>query len=303
MKNVRILVPIDFSKLSFKALEAAEEFAKFFDGAITPFHSYLSLPDSDVSGRTTGDKLADTQEELEKKLLTRLEEHCSKYIDSKYLNPGLIKIGNASDTIIEAATDFDLIVMTTHGRTGFSRLIMGSVAEKVIRFAPVPVVVVEEASVLKPLEKILLTTDFSDYSLKAIPYAKEIAEKTGASIDILHIISFEQFGSIPQVQVAIDTKKKQLKELVNEHFSDMKDKVNTEVATTEFSIHEKITKRAIKRGYNLVVMATIGRTGLKYLRLGSTASNIVRHVENAVFTINPRRLKDLPEDVHSPKSK
>ncbi len=291
MKNVNILVPLDFSDLSLKALEAASVFAELFDGAITPFHSFISLSDVEMPDVSTKDELASGHEELEKKLVEKLNRTAADNADAKFLNEGLVQVGNPADAIIEAAQNFDLIVMTTHGRTGFSRLIMGSVAEKVIRFAPVPVVVVEEGSKVKPLKKILLTTDFSDYSLKAVPFARSIAVASGAHLDIMHVLSFEQFGSIPQIQAATDTRKKQMRELVDERFGDIKDQVSGDVLSTRKSIHEKITNIAEDGDYNLIVMATIGRTGLEYLRLGSTASNIVRHVETAVFTINPRRLK------------
>jgi len=291
MKNVNILVPLDFSDLSLKALKAAGVFAELFDGAITPFHSFISLSDVDMPDVASEDELASSHEELEKKLVEKLNRAASGKVDAKFLNESLVQVGNPADAIVEAAQNFDLVVMTTHGRTGFSRLIMGSVAEKVIRFAPVPVVVVEGDSRVKPMKKILLTTDFSDYSLKAVPFARSIAEASGAHLDIVHVLSFEQFGSIPQIQSATDTRKKQMRELVDERFGDMKDQVTGDVVSTRKSIHEKITNIADSGDYNLVVMATIGRTGLEYLRLGSTASNIVRHVEAAVFTINPRRLK------------
>ncbi len=291
MKNANILVPIDFSDLSYKAFEAASVFAESFDGAITPFHSYISMSEMSEMDIPSNQKLTGDYEDLEKKLVKKLDDAAARWVDARYLNSAMVHVGNPSEAIIEAAGSFDLVVMTTHGRTGFSRLIMGSVAEKVIRFAPVPVLVVEEASHVKPLKKILLTTDFSDYSLKAVPFARSIASATGAELDIVHVVSFEQFGSIPQIQSATDTKKKQMRELIDERFDDMRDKVKTDVVSTQRSIHEKITKIAHKGEYNLIVMATIGRTGLEYLRLGSTASNVVRHVENAVFTINPRRLK------------
>lgn len=291
MKNVNILVPLDFSSLSLKALESAEVFAELFDGAITPFHSFISMSELEMQDISSHEDMTADQQDLEKKLVEKLNKVAAKHVDAKYLNEGLVRVGNPAEAIIDAAQNFDLVAMTTHGRTGFTRLIMGSVAEKVIRFAPVPVLVVEKSSRIKPLQKMLLTTDFSDYSLKAVPFAKSIAAASGAKLDIIHVISFEQFGSIPQIQAATDTKKKQMRELVEERFNDMPDQVNSDVISTRKSIHEKITKIAKKGDYNLIVMATIGRTGLEYLRLGSTASNIVRHVENAVFTVNPRRLK------------
>lgn len=291
MKNLNILVPIDFSELSYAALEAASTMAEIFDGAITPFHAYLSMSDIDITKEHSSTPFYRAHQELEDNLKQKLEHAAKERVKEPHLQTPCVQVGNPINAIIEKARDFDLIVMTTHGRTGFTRLMMGSVAEKIIRFAPVPVLVVEDGSRIKPLKKILLTTDFSDYSLKAVPFARAIGMASGADIDIIHVVSFEQFGSIPQIQSAIDTKKKQMKLLMSDRFDDMTQQVRTDVVSTNRSVHEKMTKIAEEGEYNLIVMATIGRTGLEYLRLGSTASNIVRHVENPVFTINPRRLK------------
>ncbi|MEX0681500.1 MAG: universal stress protein [Balneolales bacterium] len=296
MKNVNILVPIDFSELSLKALEPASMFAEMFDGAVTPFHSYISLDEmGDMVNTTSSSTKSDANKTIEEKLVQQLNEVVSRQVNHQYLNSGIIYMGNPSEAIVDVAHDFDMIVMTTHGRTGFSRLLLGSVTEKVIRFAPVPVLVIEEHSRLKPLKKILFTTDFSDHSLKAVPFVRTISEAAGADLDIVHIVSFEQFGSIPQIQSSIDTKKKLMRKLVENRFDDLHNKVTSEILTTKKSIHEKITRLAQKQDYNLIVMATIGRTGLEYLRLGSTASNVVRHVENAVLTINPHCFKKTGE--------
>ena len=291
MKNANILVPIDFSELSYKAFEVASVFAELFDGAITPFHSYLSLGDIDDPEHPASDTFSDAHEELAKRLMLKLDSESARHAEPSALNRGIIHVGNPSDAIIETAHHFDLIVMTSHGRTGVSRLIMGSVAEKVIRFAPVPVVVAGESSELKPLKRILLTTDFSDYSLKAVPFARSIATASGANLDIIHILSREPLGSASKIQNIIESREEQMQKLVADRFDGMTGNVRTQVLTTKRSIHEKITRISEETDYNLIVMATIGRTGLDYLRLGSTASNVVRHVKPAVFTVNPRRLK------------
>jgi nucleotide-binding universal stress UspA family protein len=290
MKNAKILVPLDFSELSKKALKAAEIFARLFEGTITPFHAYIPLTDLDGfhylgSGVTTQDNLVN----VEKIIQNRLREEAVNLIDAKYLTEGHIGIGNPAHAIAEAAREFDLIVMSTHGRTGFTRLLLGSVAEKVLRLSHTPVLVVEEGSMLSPLEKILLTTDFSENSYEAFDIAKKIAKAAGGKIDLLHIARVNDQESINKAKTTEDIRMKSLEKLVARKFGDMKESVRPLVISSKKSAHEAILEETQKTPYNLLIMATIGRTGLDYLMMGSTASNVVRHVETAVLSINPVR--------------
>jgi nucleotide-binding universal stress UspA family protein len=133
-----ILVPVDFSEPSNKALAAAVEFARAFDARLTLLHvwsipniSYaegLSWPIDDMEAaakKALGDALASTS-----KVYPKTE--------------ALLREGNESRTIVETAKSLpcDLVVMGTHGRRGFPRLVLGSVAEKVVRLSPVPVLTV-----------------------------------------------------------------------------------------------------------------------------------------------------------------
>jgi nucleotide-binding universal stress UspA family protein len=290
MKNIKILVPLDFSELSKKALKAAEVFANIFEGSITPFHAYIPLTDLDGfhylgSGVTTQDNLVN----VEKIIQNRLKEEAVDLIDSRYLTDGHIGIGNPAHAIAEAAKDFDLIVMSTHGRTGFTRLLLGSVAEKVLRLSHTPVLIVEEGSVLSPLKNILLTTDFSENSYEAFEIAKMIAKASGAHIDLVHIAKVDDHESINKAKTTSSIRTRSLENLVTKKFADMKDSVTPVVISSKKAAHEAILDETQKKSYNLLIMATIGRTGLNYLMMGSTASHVVRHVETAVLSINPLR--------------
>jgi nucleotide-binding universal stress UspA family protein len=290
MENVKILVPLDFSELSKKALKSAEIFANLFNGTITPFHAYIPLTDLDGfhylgSGVTTQDNLVN----VEKIIQNRLKEEAVDLVDSRYLTEGIIGIGNPAHAITEAAKDFDLIVMSTHGRTGFTRLLLGSVAEKVLRLSHTPVLVVEEGSVLSPLKKILLTTDFSENSYEAFQYALIIARAADAQIDLMHISKVNDQESINKAKTTEEIRKRSLEKLISRKFADIKNSVTPIVITSKKAAHEVILEETQKKDYNLLIMATIGRTGLDYLMMGSTASHIVRHVETAVLSINPVR--------------
>ncbi|MDG5767323.1 universal stress protein [Balneolales bacterium ANBcel1] len=287
MKNARILVPTDFSELSLLAFPAAVAIARLFGGTVVPFHAYMQANELDgfyYMGETSPETDMRT---LERSLYQRLEEVSREHVEEPLLGEPRIAIGNAARAICEAGKEFDLIVMSSHGRTGFSRLILGSICEKVLRTSQSPVLVVEEKSRLFPLQRILLTTDFSDNSIYAFEPAAELAEATGAQIDLIHIVSYEQFDTLAQAQHDSEERKEKLKQLAVKYFSDLETQVQTEVFFSDRSVHEEIARLTKARPYNLVVMATIGRTGLDYMMLGSTASSVLRHVRTAVLSVKP----------------
>ncbi len=288
MKNLKILVPVDFSELSEKGLIAANSMARTFEGTVTPFHSYIPLTDLDGfhymgSGFTSQQNLT----EIEKVMKERLHDMALNHVDVQYLQDPILGIGNPAHSIAETAADFDMIIMSTHGRTGFSRFLLGSVAEKVLRIAHKPVLVVENEKTLAPIKKILVTTDFSENAKAAFPYAREIAEITGAEIDLFHAVIYDNFQTVEKAEITYDIRKKNMKEIAEEYFSGLK--VNIRIMATDHAAHEAILKQSKNDDYNLVIMSTIGRTGLDYLMLGSTTSNTVRTVRTAILSVNTEK--------------
>ncbi len=296
MKNLHILVPVDFSDLSFQAFKAAEAMAAYFEGTITPFHAYVPITDIDGSYYMgLGVASQAPMQDLEPILSDRLEEVAREHVDEKFLRPVKLGIGNPSHAIVEEGDHYDMIVMSTHGRTGFSRMLLGSTAEKVLRLSRKPVLVIEQGSRLIPLEKILLTTDLSRNSEVAFPYARQIAKASGARIDIAHIVSYDDFKDLTSAQDAADVRHERLRKLVEKHFSDLDNDCRSEIILSSESPHEAIHNLCHSRDYNLVIMSTIGRTGLKYLTMGSTTANVIRMVNTAALSINP--IQDHPEQV------
>lgn len=289
MKNPRILVPTDFSELSLLAFPNAQYIAKLFNGTVTPFHAYMQVNELDgfyYMGETSPE--ADLRT-LEKSLYQRLEQIGEQQLEKQYRGEPLLKIGNAARAVTEAGKDFDLIVMSSHGRTGFSRLILGSICEKVLRTCEKPVLVLEEESRLMPIQRILVTTDFSDNSIYAFEPAAEFAEATGAKIDLIHIVSYEQFDTLAQAQHDSNERKTKLDNLATKYLGDLESQVHTEVIFSDKAVHEEIAQLTKSHTYNLVIMATIGRTGLDYMMLGSTSSSVMRHVKTAVLSVNPSK--------------
>ena len=140
MKIQKILVPVDFSESSEHALDYAVELADKL-GASIHVLSVIGIPSYGVPELGVGitatmmdNMIADNQAALD--ALAR-----PRKLDSKNM---IIRAGDARDVILQTAEELgaDLIVMGTHGRRGISRALLGSVAEMVVRTAPVPVLTV-----------------------------------------------------------------------------------------------------------------------------------------------------------------
>lgn len=291
---MNILVPIDFSDLSLKALQIANQYASLFNGKITPFHSYVPVSEVDEPyAMGVGGESYQNIDKLDNILRERVTDITSRIVDKQLLTDPVITMGNPAHSIIDASEDYDYIIMSTHGRTGFTRFLLGSVAEKVLRLAHIPVMIIENESDIGNLENILVTTDFSENSAAAYPYALEISKTCGSSVDLLHVISSDQFDEEESDLSIKKIREERLKLVAKEYFHEISDRVKTRVIVSRHSPHEAIYKHVKSISCNLIVMATVGRTGINYLMMGSTTGNVVRHVKTAVLSINPRQQQKI----------
>ena len=145
----RILVPVDFSEMAGKALRYAVHLAIPFDAEVVLLHvlqPYIVSPDPGY----LPPELAVSQRELQELARQQLEKLLVKLrideVGARLRWQVRVRLGVAWQEIIAEAVDLqtDLIILSTHGRTGLSHALMGSVAERVVRHAPCPVLVVRE---------------------------------------------------------------------------------------------------------------------------------------------------------------
>ena len=141
-KIQRILVPMDFSDCSRKALQYALPFAKAFDATITLLHvvePFVPVPEM------TGIDLTMIDGQLREGGQRRLSE-LRQEVGQNAVVETLLRVGRAETEILRAAKelDSDLILLSTHGRTGLAHVFMGSTAEHIVRRATCPVLVVRE---------------------------------------------------------------------------------------------------------------------------------------------------------------
>ncbi len=135
-----ILVPSDFSEASDVAIRYADEMARTLDAKLTLMHANLPPMYARPDGGFV--PVPPTPDEITRYGQQHLEEQAARLGVSGFET--LSVDGPPADTIAQVACErgFDLVVMGTHGRTGFKRLVLGSVAERVVRLSPVPVLTV-----------------------------------------------------------------------------------------------------------------------------------------------------------------
>lgn len=289
MKNPNILVPIDFSELSRRALRAANQWVRKFGGHITPMHAYEAITDLDGFHFYGPDEsVAGDLNKVERAVRHLLDESARQDVDSSHLRNGLFIMGNPARSIAQSSVNYDLIVISSHGRSGFSRFLLGSITDKVIRLSPVPVLVVEDETALLTLERILVPTDLSLNSESAFPIASEIANATGAAIELLYVHVCDSSEAI-----ATDALENRVRAFANQHFAGVSGGIGINVMLSGGSAHQGIYQFLQEKKCNLIVMATTGKSGLEHLLLGSTSAEVVRYVQTAVLLVNPDHQKNL----------
>jgi nucleotide-binding universal stress UspA family protein len=136
----RILCPVDFSPASRETLDVAADLARRFGGSLTLFHAYplpgYTLPEGTVLPRP----------QMLQELAEQTDRHLAEWKEvARGLGVTAVEtaksVGEPAAEIVEHAQQggFDLVVMSTHGRTGIAHALLGSVAERVVRRCPVPV--------------------------------------------------------------------------------------------------------------------------------------------------------------------
>lgn len=142
----KILVPHDASAPATHALRVAAELALRTGGrlvvlrAIAPFLPFSDLGSAEGSGWIPPEDVVATELDSLERLVKKALAKSAPPIECR------VVVGSPYETIMDAARDVDSIVMATHGRTGLEHILIGSIAEKVIRHAPVPVLTIRPPS-------------------------------------------------------------------------------------------------------------------------------------------------------------
>jgi universal stress protein A len=289
----RVLVPVDFSGPSEVALRCATAFAARFGGKIALVHVI-------ESGRLVGE-LSESDTGMTE-IPRRVEEQlCS--LASRSGEPALfdyveVRTGRPSHEIGRAASKLgsDLIVISTHGYTGLDYVLLGGTAERVICHAPCPVLVVRRQDGRAPEPKnILVPVDFSPASLDGLRYALGLAWPFGARLTAVHIV--EPLGPMARLEVDVNAHERKLRKGVQLRLEKLHLEVDEPAGAfdtlfREGTSYHEIVAMAQRGDFDLIIMASLGRSGLVDMLLGSTAERVVRHAPCPVLVVRkPRESK------------
>jgi nucleotide-binding universal stress UspA family protein len=178
-----------------------------------------------------------------------------------------------------------MVVMATHGRGGLQRMIVGSVADKVMRMGTRPVLLVrpQERPALKPiaLRQIMVALDGSPLAERALPLAVDISRATGATMLLVRVEPFVTAGSAPYETVPDFTRLEDEAAAAAEAYlrkvaADLPQGVHAETFVLRGFSAATLIEFAEKEGVDLVVVSTHGRGGLRRMAMGSTADRVVR---------------------------
>lgn len=294
-----VLVPTDFSAESLKALRYAAGLVRKFGAKLHVVHVSeidFAAPGPALLGRDP--LISDT--EVARTLKRQLEAEIGKSISPTFHG----RTGRAFDQICRFAREIeaDLVVMSTHGRTGLKRLFLGSNAERVVQHSGSPVLVVRQGEREfvadgKPLQiqTILVPTDFSGSSMEALAYAVEFGRQFGARLVLFHsfsvpeLITTDPYGphnmhaTPEQARSAADD---QMHEFVKGFdFGG----VDFETQITMGRAADEICDYAEKQKVDLIITSTHGRTGFMHVLIGSVAEHVVRHAHSPVLVVPGKR--------------
>jgi nucleotide-binding universal stress UspA family protein len=292
----RILWPTDFSTGAGRAFPYAAAMAAWHEAELHVLNVKEEGTEADASFPVSQDALTD---------LLAAEGDPPQHVDLDALS--LVQEqqedGSPAQSIVTYVEDhdMDLVVAGTHGRRGLQRLLIGSVAEEVLRTAPCPVLTVRGKQDVAPawsVRNILVPIDFSDAALDALRHAKELALTYGAQITLLHAVEEVVYPSAYGVEPA-NLPGPQVIDRVEQNLAEL---VRTEVGYEHVVIEAKvgyapstILDYADTNDVDLVVIATHGRTGLERMLLGSVAERVVRRSPAPVFVVKSFGKSLLPE--------
>ncbi|HKY32873.1 MAG TPA: universal stress protein [Candidatus Polarisedimenticolia bacterium] len=291
----RIGCGIDFSDHSRYALQHAAALARWYSARLFGVHvSEAPLPPADGPRRLPG--LGPLRPEARHDLMRTLEGFLSPAAAAAAVQPVLLE-GHPARELARWAEELpaDLLVLGTHGRHGFERLMLGSVTERIVRRAACPVLTVPLPSRGLPVEgrppfrTILCPVDFSPPSLAALVFAVSLAEESDAGLILLHVVEWseewarEAGAPAPEGEAPAERRARdQLAGLVTEEARTF---ARPEIVVARGKASGEILRVASEREAEVIVIGVQGRGALDLAVFGSTTNHVVRAAGCPVLTI------------------
>lgn len=300
----RILCPVDYSDFSRRALDHAVAIARWYGSTVTVFHVCALLPAAAFAPGPLALTATPLAPEGREALLGRLRSFADVDVSGSgvQIEFEVAEGSTAAEILQKAEADSsDLIVLGTHGHSGFDRLVLGSVAERVLRKASCPVLTIpchapDAASVPSKLfRRILCAIDFSDCSIAAMHHAISLAKEADAQLTLLSVVDIP-VGLWPATEAPtplpaelrnwIDAAECERSESLNALIpSEARAYCTISTVVATGTPYRRILSAASDLDAGLIVMGVRGRGAADLLLFGSTTQRVVRLATCPVLTI------------------
>lgn len=275
----RILVPTDFSSQAENALKIAAQFAKRFDGEIFLLHM-LELPMQLVqpaSGSAIGGGNSNLPEALF--FMKLAKKRFAELMKRPYLK-GIkvhetVEFHQAFEGIMEIskAHNCDIIIMGSHGSSGFEEMFIGSNTEKVVRNSTIPVLVIKKDYTDFKVENFVFATDCNLENKHTLEKANRFAKMIDAKLHVVYVNTANNFRTSSESQKCL------------KDFAEGADLDNFSLNVyNDVTVEKGIMNYAKETNAGLIGISTHGRKGLAHFFNGSISEDLVNHANRPVVT-------------------
>jgi nucleotide-binding universal stress UspA family protein len=280
----KILFPTDLSESSLQALPLATHLAELHGSDLHMFHVYVlhSL------GAIDNDELYPGESEAR----WALEESLADAAWNRVIH-SVSRAVHAAPAILEYANehDIDLIVMGSHGRRGFRRLLIGSVTEEVVRLAKCPVLVMrDDPTDTAPtrIDRVLVPVDFSHHGNMGASYGREFASAWDANLELLHVMEPAPYAdaesSFPRL-----TDEQEVRSFAEDHLAGIAENMGIDhpacIKVVSGHAADVIISEAARTAGTVIVMPSHGYHGLERVLLGSVTERVLRRAPCPVLVL------------------
>jgi nucleotide-binding universal stress UspA family protein len=269
----KILVPTDFSDHAYYALKVASQIAKKNGGEIILLHM-LELPHQAGDAIGSGHDLPEImlfKNSAINKLEDLMDDDCldglkvSEIVQFELAFDGILKVSQKND--------IDLVVMGSHGASGFKEMFIGSNAEKVVRNSDVPVLIIKKDAGEFNVNKFVFASDFTEEIKKPFAKVVEFANKFGTELELAMINTPSNFKP---THIATEIMNKFVADFsINNYSINIYNDVNVENGILNFANHINA---------DLIGVSTHGRKGIAHFFNGSISEDLVNHSLRPVVT-------------------
>jgi len=272
----KIIVPIDFSEYSEYALRTAAKLAKKNKAEILALHM-LEMSDALLTK-------SDTQQQQKAIFFLKLvEQRFTTFLDKPYLKDitviPIIKHFKVFSEVNDVAkeNDVDLIVMGSHGSSGFKEFFIGSNTERVVRNADIPVLVVKNDITTIDFGTVVFATNFDEENVRPYLNASKMFNVLGTKLILLYVnLPNEHFRSSVEIE-------KQIAEFLLIADGNL-DRIDDVAYQADYSVEQGVINYSNKVGADLIAIPTHGRKGVSHFFTGSIGEDIANHSSLPVIT-------------------